>query len=118
MDKEYYFENAITPLTNGLDHEAALELIGSIVDSGLISQAYLIGYKDAAYSGVYDKYWRYSTHQEDEYLAGSQAAMNNGAVVDQMIEVAENIVFSYGARIEAEKKAARASDADRALWAQ
>lgn len=93
-----YFQNELTPVTNGLEHDAAVELLEKLVAWGFMSQAYLIGYKDAAYSGVYDKYWRYSTSQEPEYLAGSQAAMNNGAEVTQMIEVADYVIFGYNKR--------------------
>jgi len=51
-----------------------------------ITQTYVLrGYNDVAFGKVYDKWYRYETRHEHEYLMGAQAAINNGGVVENYI---------------------------------
>lgn len=86
FNKQY--DNAITKITDGLAHSSAIWVLEVKMKQGLVSNAAWVGYRDASI-GYYDKYWRYSTNQENEYLMGVRAAINNGAVIENYIEVAE-----------------------------
>lgn len=98
MNKNFskQYENSISNITDGLTHRLAMNLLDTKVSQNLIPSATLTGYKDAT-AGIYDKYWRYSTDQEADYLAGVQAAINNGASIEQYIECdIEKGVGTYG----------------------
>ena len=81
------YSNEITTITDGLTHGQAVNVLERKERCGLLQQVVIIGYKDAV-CGVYDKYWRYSTSRDPEYLMGVQAAINNGACIETYIEVA------------------------------
>lgn len=86
FNKQY--DNKIADITDGLDHTKALGILTSKEKIGQVTMATIVGYRDAV-GGYYDKYWRYDTNQEPEYLMGVQAAINNGAVIENYIEIAE-----------------------------
>ena len=97
MNTNFYkqYENQITELTDGMEHDEAVELLSKLFKGGFINEATLTGYKDCAYSKIYDKFWRYETKSEPQYLQGVQAAINNGGIVEQYIEVAECVAFAH-----------------------
>ena len=91
MNKDFQaqYSNEITAITDGLTHKMAIMILTAKEKQGLISHATLVGYRDCV-AGIYDKIWRYgrAAHQEPQYLQGVQAAINNGAHIEQYIEVA------------------------------
>lgn len=78
--------NSIAIITDGLTHKQALRVLETKAKKGLIHPYAVCGYRDAV-TGYYDKWYRYFTKSETEYLHGAQAAINNGAVIEHFIEV-------------------------------
>jgi hypothetical protein len=90
------YTNETTVITDGLTHAMALKILTLKREHSLVSDATVTGYRNAV-AGYYDKYWRYETHREPEYLQGVQAAINNGACIEHFIEVAAACLPSRGA---------------------
>jgi hypothetical protein len=78
--------NPITVITDGLTHKQKQSAsLKPNTTQGLIGNAKLIGYRNG-YAGYHDKYWRYDTNQETQYLHGVHAAINNGESIEHFIE--------------------------------
>lgn len=92
MEFQKQYENEVTIITDGLTHGTAKKVLEAKVKLGILNRATLTGYIDCC-TGIYDKYWRYSTNSESEYLMGVQAAINNGACIEQYIEVSKSNLF-------------------------
>lgn len=82
----WQYSNEITLITNGLTHKQAVRVLEAKVKAELIHPYVLCGYRDCV-EGFYDKWYRYSTDHEQQYLWGAQAAINNGACIEHYIEV-------------------------------
>lgn len=72
-------------LTEDLNESELEARIYELIGRDLLHKYVIKGYNDTC-AGYYDKWYRYNTNCEDEYLVGSLLAQKRGYVINNIIE--------------------------------